>query len=122
MTAVSALWRSPESESPATRMAAAPALTTRRSMIAAATRRLSSLGPDTGAAETCAIAFIESTIGTTARKLRLDGMISGGGAGRRHRHGLELVAPRRLRLRARHALVEPRGRDPRGGADRRRDG
>src|SRR5687768_16179640 len=119
MTAPSALWRSPESESPATRMATAPTLTMRRSMMAAATRRLSSLGPETGAAETCAIAFIKSTIGTTARKLRLEGIISGGGAGRRHRHGLELVATRRVRVRARHALVEPRGRDSGGGAHRR---
>ena len=49
-------------------------------------------------------------------------MIRRNGARRRGRPGLELVAAGGLRLRARHPLVEPRGRDPRGRARRRGHG
>ena len=49
-------------------------------------------------------------------------MIRANGARRGGRHGLELVASGGVRVRAGNALVEPRGRDPRGGAHRRRDG
>src|SRR5687767_14143926 len=96
------------SASPANRTTAAPTATMARSTTPASTRRLSSFGPRSGAGDACAIAFITPVIGTREPEIERCGHDPGGGAGRGHRHGFELLAPRRVRLRARHPLVEPR--------------
>ena len=90
--------------------------------MAARTRRLSSFGPVVGAADACAVAFITHHIGTGVAEINAAVHHPACGAGCGDRHGVQLLAPGGVRIRARNALVEPRRRDPRGGPDRRRPG
>ena len=108
----------------------APAPTITRSISAASTRRLSSLVPETGRRLHVAIG-VHHALDRHARSVSLGPQGPAGrrsrhdpanGARRRGRHGLELLASGGVRLRAGDPLVEPRGRDPRGGAHRRRHG
>src|SRR5215210_901821 len=104
-----------ESASAANRITTVPATTIARSTTAARTRRLSSLGPVIGAADACAVAFIRNSIGTGVPEINAAVHHPPCGAGCGDRHGLQLLAPRGVRIRARNGLVEPCRRDPRGG-------